>query len=144
MTHVEIEERIQAPAEDVWDCYLGSRAEELAVGVYAERISTEGEGVGSVRTSILLDGAGVIRERIDEFDAQNLHCGYSVIDPGPLPFSNYRGQIDVTRDGPGACILKLQADYSPPAGVSEQESIDLYLRNNHGGIAKLKALLGLD
>jgi len=144
MTHVEIEERINAPAEDVWDCYLGSRAEELAVGVYAESITTEGQGIGSVRTSILLNGEGVVKERIDEFDEQTLHCGYSVIDPGPMPFSNYRGQIDVTRDGPNACFLKLQADYLPPAGVTEQESIDLYLQNNKGGIAKLKVLLGLD
>ena len=71
-----------------------------------------------------------------------MHCSYSVIERGPLPFADYRGQIDVTADGPDACVLKLQADYSPD-GMSEQESIDLYLQNNHAGIAKMKVLLGI-
>lgn len=142
MTHVEIEERIEAPAEAVWDCFLGSRSHEMAIGVYAESIETEGEGEGAIRTSQLLGGVGEIRERIDVFDEENFLCRYSVIDRGPMPFADYRGQIRITPDGPGACIVNLQADYTPE-GMSEQDSIDMYMANNHGGIAKMKELLGI-
>lgn len=142
MTHVEIEERIEAPADDVWDCYVGSRGEELARGIYAESATTEGEGVGAVRTSVLLDGAGTIRERIVEFDTENYVCRYLVIERGPLPFADHQGLIQITPLGASACLLKLTADFTPD-GMSEQESIDLYLQNNHGGIDKLKTMLGV-
>ena len=142
MTHIEIEQRINAPAAAVWDCYLGSRAEELAIGVYADRITTQGQGQGSVRTSQLLGGAGVIKERIDEFDEHNMLCRYSLIDRGPMPFADYTGTIKVTPDGDNTCILRLEADYTP-VGMSEAESINLYRQNNLGGIAAMKTLLGI-
>ncbi len=142
MTHVEIEQRIEAAAELVWDCYLGSRSEELAIGVYAESIVIEGSGAGSVRVSQLLGGAGVIRERIDVLDDKNMVCHYSVIERGPLPYGDYRGQINVTPQGPDACILKLQADFTP-IGMTEEESTELYMQNNLQGIARMKTLIGI-
>ena len=142
MTHVEIEESVAAPGEDVWDCYLGSRAEELAIGIYAESIVTEGAGVGSVRISKLLGGAGEVRERLDMLDEENLICRYSVIERGPLPFADYKGEITIIREGPTACTIKLKADFTP-VGMSEADSVALYMRNNHAGIAKMKKLLGI-
>lgn len=142
MTHVEIEERIEASAEAVWDCLLGSRSAELAIGIYAESVEIDGEGVGSIRTSQLLGGAGTIRERIDQLDEAGFLCRYSVVDRGPLPFADYRGQIKLTPEGADACVVKLEADFTP-AGMSEQDSVDLYLSNNHGAIAKIREFLGL-
>jgi len=142
MTHVEIEERIGASAESVWDCFLGSRSKEMAIGVYAESIEIEGEGEGSIRTSQLLGGAGQIKERIDMLDEDNFVCHYSVIERGPMPFADYKGKIILTPDGADACIVKLQAEFTP-VGVSEQDSIDMYMANNHGGIAKMKTMLGV-
>lgn len=142
MTQVEIVERIEAPAEQVWDCYLGSRAEELAIGIYAESVSTEGQGAGAVRTSVLLGGTGTIRERIETFDPETFSCSYRVIDRGPLPFADYLGQIRITPEGVHACVLKLQAHFTP-VGMSEQASIALYLQNNHAGIARMKSFLGV-
>ncbi len=142
MTHVEIEEKIAASAEDVWDCFLGSRAEELAIGVYAESIVTEGEGVGAVRVSTLLGGMGVIRERLDVLDPDRFFCRYSLIEPGPLPFSNYQGQITITALDDNNCILKLQADFVP-RGVDEADSIAFYRQNNLKGISKMKSFLGI-
>ena len=142
MAHVEIEQRIEASAENVWDCYLGSRAEELAIGVYAESITTTGQGVGAVRTSVLLGGAGILRERIDVFDALSFVCRYSIIERGPLPFADYKGQISISPQGASACVLKLQADFTP-VGLSEADSISLYLANNHAGIARMKLFLGI-
>lgn len=143
MVHIAFEQNVNAPAAAVWDCYLGSRAEELAIGVYAESIVTEGSGVGSVRVSKLLGGAGTLRERIDDLDEKNFLCRYSVIDRGPMPFADYKGQVKITPTGPDSCILKLQADFVA-VGVSEQQSIAMYLDNNLKGIAKMKMLLGVD
>lgn len=142
MTHVEIEERIEASAEAVWDCLLGSRSAELAIGIYAESVEIDGEGVGSIRTSQLLGGAGTIRERIDQLDEAGFLCRYSVVDRGPLPFADYRGQIKLIPEGADACVVKLEADFTP-AGMSEQDSVDLYLSNNRGAIAKIREFLGL-
>jgi hypothetical protein len=141
VTHADREERVDAPAEVVWDCFVGTRGEELAVGVYAESVTTEGQGVGMVRTS-RLPGGGTIRERIEEFDPKALVCRYRVIERGPLPFANHRGTIEVTPLGPASCMVKLAADFEPE-GMSEQESIALYLDNNRAGIAKLKRMLGV-
>ncbi len=142
MTTAVIEERIEAAAEKVWNCYLGSDGKKMTIGVYAESVEEEGEGVGMVRTSVLLNGAGILKERIEEFDEERFYCRYSVIERGPMPFADHQGQITVTPDGPDACILKLQADFTP-AGMPEQDCIDLYMKNNYGGIERMKEIIGI-
>lgn len=143
MVHIGFEQNVNAAAAEVWDCYMGSRALELATGVYAESITVEGEGVGSVRVSKLLGGGGTLRERLDALDEKNFHCKYSVIERGAMPFADYKGEIKVTPTGPNTCILRLQADFTA-VGMGEQQCIALYLDNNLKGIAKMKAMLGLD
>src|SRR5690606_14095842 len=103
MVHVALEQSVNTSAENVWELYMGARALEIAIGVYAESAVTEGEGVGMVRITKLLNGAGTIRERVDALDEKKFHCKYSVLERGPFPYSNYTGQLDITPTGPKSC-----------------------------------------
>ena len=137
MTNVKIEERINAPAKDVWECLFDP---ELVIGVYAETVDIKGSGEGAIRTSKLLGDNGTIVERIDVFDEQNWLCRYSVIDRGPMPFKDYTGLIKITPTGQNSCIVKLEGNFVA-IGMSEQESIDLYMQNNHTALCKVKKML---
>ena len=143
MTHVEIEESIDAPAAAVWECFFSASADDIAIGAYAESVTTKGEGEGAIRTTVLLDGVGTVVERLDLVDEKRGICRYTVLERGPLPFDKYTGQISVTPVGAITCILKLQGDFVP-IGLTEKECKDIYYRNNYGVVAKVREMLGLD
>lgn len=140
MVHAQIEQRVEAAAELVWDCYVGGRAEDLVVGVFAERLETDGSGVGTVRTTYLRDDAGFIRERIELFDEENLTCAYVLLDAGPLPYATYQGKFRIERDGPDACIIHHQSEFTP-IGMTDAEGTAFYKEFNLAGIDKIRELL---
>lgn len=140
MIHVEIDEPVAAPAEAVWDCYVGSRAEELVVSLFAERFAMEGEGPGAVRTTWLPDGSAIV-ERIESIDHDRLTCTYTVVDSGPFPFADYRGRIAIERDGADSCIVRLAADFTA-TGMTDEDAADQYRQHNLAGIAQIRELLG--
>lgn len=142
MTHAEVEAVVDAAAEDVWDCFVGSRGEELAIGVYAESVSSTGKGVGMLRTSVLLGGIGVIRERIEEWDPERFVCAYRLVERGPMPFADHRGRITLTPLGPARCHVRLEADFRA-VDMSEAEAVAMYQANNTAGIARMKQFLGI-
>jgi hypothetical protein len=141
MPKVEFAARVEAPADVVWNCFRGPDRNRLAIGTYAQAIQQEGEGVGSIKTTVLL-GGGVIKERFESIDEKERHWTYRVIDNGPLPFTDYIGEVRITPCGPDACAVKFQATFTP-LGTDEGDGVSIYKSNCLKGIARLKEILGL-
>jgi len=94
MEKVNVSGTIQASANEVWK--LVSNYGELNQFVEAiETCTSDGSGVGTVRTLTLQDG-GVVKEKLQSLDNENRVLTYT-IEESPMPISNYTGTMRVRR-----------------------------------------------
>ena len=104
MGKAHVVRRFNVPAETLWS-YLSWRGmEKLAGGGFFKRVVFEGEGaeVGATKWIHLPEGPP-IRERLEWLDAAGYAYGYRVVDSGPLPITDYVGELRITPCGPAAC-----------------------------------------
>ncbi|MFH5833288.1 SRPBCC family protein [Halalkalibaculum sp. DA3122] len=94
MEKVKVSGTINAPAEEVWKLAGNFNGLDEFVEAVAS-CTTEGSGVGAVRTLILQDG-GEVREKLESLDADNRVMTYSIVE-SPMPIENYTGTIEVKK-----------------------------------------------
>jgi len=141
MATAELRVPIDASADTVWGVLAGPDVEKIIVGLYAKKAEFENEGEDTILKTTLLDGS-VIREQIELIDNDNRCLKYRVVDPGPLPYENYRGQLQVIPIGSGACEAFFQCRYEP-VGMSEAESNQYWRDHNTEVMEKVKEYLGV-
>jgi hypothetical protein len=83
---------VAAPVERVWDLVsdFGGVA-RWSIGPV--RCTVDGSGVGAIRT--IRRGDGVVRERLERWDATEHSFSYSFVDDVPLPVDDLVGTISV-------------------------------------------------
>ncbi|WP_417594650.1 SRPBCC family protein [Parasphingorhabdus sp.] len=136
MANAETAKRIEAPADRVWEIISGDEMRTLILTLYGESADFEGSGQGAVLTTVLKDGRGTIRERIELIDDEARCLQYRVLDVGPFPYANYRGEIRVTPSGPDACNVSFQTSFIP-VEVTAEEGISGWLETNNNMLKTL-------
>jgi ketosteroid isomerase-like protein len=112
MGKAQVVRRFNVPAETLWS-YLSWRGmEKLAGGGFFKRVVFEGEGaeVGATKWIHLPEGPP-IRERLEWLDAAGYAYGYRVVDSGPLPITDYVGELRITPCGPAACDVVIRNSF---------------------------------
>lgn len=129
MPSVELAGRIEAPAEDIWEVMVGSGKEELLTTLYADKVEMDGDGAGSIVTTTLKAGAGVIKEQILESNPEDMVLRYQLVDSGPLPYGNYRGQIRIIPSGNNACTVTFECHFVP-VGIDSEIATKVWREHN--------------
>jgi len=115
---VDKSQRLKVAADKCWD-RVGGWATVHEWHPVIAKTETEGDGVGSLRTLTLGDGA-VLKERLDAQDAAGMSYEYSFVEH-PLPVDNYHGKISVADNGDGTSTLRWEANFVSK-GVSDEEA----------------------
>jgi len=95
--------RLPVDAGRAW-ALIGDIGDVRVGAEFVDCIEVEGSGVGAVR-SLHIKGGIVVRERIEEYSAEDRYYVYRVIDPGPLDFTHYLAMASVQPAGPHECIF---------------------------------------
>lgn len=140
MAVATIAERIEAPAQYVWDYISWHGVARLNGGLF-KRIDFFGDtlAVGITKQVHLAEGLP-ITERLEAFDEQDYSYRYRVTDGGPLPVTDYSGYVRVTPCGPDACYLKIECDYTPVT-VTAEEWANTWRAMEHGIMEQIRATL---
>ena len=117
MISISMKTQINAPAADVWAVISDFNALPKYVAAAVES-KVDGEGVGTVRTLTLPDGA-LLRERLEQLDADGMSLQYSILD-GPLPVADYLSTMKVTPSEDG-CELEWSCEFNA-AGASDEDA----------------------
>lgn len=115
MISVSMKTQINAPAADVWAVISDFNALPKYVAAAVES-QVDGEGIGTVRTLTLPDGA-LLRERLEQLDAEGMSLQYSILD-GPLPVADYLSTMKVTPSNDG-CELEWSSEFNPTCAADE-------------------------
>ena len=130
MTEVERSKQFDASTEEIWrriGDFHGAAAWHPAVAG-----STPQEG-GEVRELALSDGAKVVERCVAQTDRSYT---YRILDPGPLPVSDYEATIAV-RDGEGGgSVVDWRATFTP-VGASEADAVKVIEGIFDGGLNAL-------
>jgi len=94
MQKVNVSGNINAPADEVWKRVANFGELDQFVEAVTN-CTTEGTGVGSVRTLTMQDG-GEVKEKLESLDNDNRVLTYSMVDSS-MPIENYTGTIEVKR-----------------------------------------------
>ncbi len=140
MANAELGMRIEASVDRVWAFLTGPELGELLTSVYAEKAEFEQTEKGLVVTTTLKDGGGIVRERIESRDDENKCMRYHVLDYGPLPYTNYHGEMRVMPSGENACHLSFQCSYIP-VGMPAEQSNQFWLEHNTEVMEKIQEIL---
>ncbi len=136
MANAELAMRFNASADRVWGVLTGPDMVKLLLDAYAAKVDVEMTDKGPTFMTTLKDG-GVVRERIDALDPEERSMKYHVLDAGPLPYANYRGEARVQPHGPNACVLSFQCTFIP-VEKTEAEVRNFWLDHNRHVMQTLK------
>jgi Polyketide cyclase / dehydrase and lipid transport len=141
MANAELAMRIAAPADRVFAALTGPELMQLMLATYAEKVEIDSAapGAGTVVVTTLRKG-GVVRERVESIDPDERCMRYRVLDAGPLPYANYRGEARVQSCGPEACVVCFQCSFVP-VDVTAAEAQQYWLDHNREVLTALRAVL---
>lgn len=137
MIAISMKTQLTASAADVWAVVGDFNALPKFVEAAVES-SVEGEGIGSVRTITLPDGAKLL-ERLEEYDAEKMMVKYSILE-GPLPVKNYVSVMQLTATENG-CELAWSSEFDA-ANASDEEAqaaLEGVYQMGFDGLAKIFA-----
>lgn len=138
MATVTVSEDINGKAGDVWAAL--SDFGGIKVGGPITSFSTQGEGVGMVRTIGM--GGGTVVERLDRHDAGAMVFAYSIRNEDcPLPVSGYAATVTITDRGNGTCNVNWSGTYEPK-GATDAEAARVVEGIYRGGIARARKTVG--
>ncbi len=125
MVTAELTIRIAASAATVWEYVRWERMDVYVEAGFFRAVDYDERRaiVGATRSLHLAEGPPV-RERIEAIDA-DFHYVYRLIDSGPMPVTDYVGEVRVTPAGPDACCIKVASRCSP-VGISDAEWVRIY------------------
>jgi Polyketide cyclase / dehydrase and lipid transport len=136
METVELGRRIDAPARDAWRL-VGDFGGNVLTRGYVERVEVRGLGIGAERIYHLAAhvGTGSVVERLDALDDAQMLIRYSMTDNGPVPWTEYGGEIRVIAAGPRACMVSIRTRFLPVGAegailrTMSQRNIEMYFDN---------------
>jgi carbon monoxide dehydrogenase subunit G len=137
MLTVKVSERIDAPADRVWELLRDfGGVQRYAAGI--EKCSVEGQGVGAVR-KLGLPGGLTLEERLEAFDDPGRRLSYAIV-AGPIPVANYLATIELCDEGSG-CRIDWSSTFEPK-GISDEQARGMIEGVYKGGIAGIRKVLG--
>jgi hypothetical protein len=133
--------RFDAPATAVWEYVSWNGMVKLAGSGLFEKVEFEGGGtrIGSIKT-LHIGQSLPIRERLEALDESGMSYVYRIVDNGPLPITNYRGEVRVTPCGPKACVLVIAHEFIA-VGIDESEWIRSWQVMENGLLDQIQARL---
>lgn len=137
-----VAERIEAPADAVWDHISWHGVERLTGGLF-KRIEFFGDTpeVGITKRLHLAEGLPVL-ERLEAVDEADRTYRYRVIDCGSMPIMDYSGYVRVTPCGPDACFLKIECEFTPVL-VTEEEWAETWRAMEMSLIEQVRGLVAV-
>lgn len=139
LTHTDVVvERLAAPVARVWAVL----ADHGAIGSYVAGLKVarvEGQGVGAVR--VIANPAGEVRERLETLDPATHSLSYRLLDPSPLPMTNYVGSVRLAADGADGCRVEWSGRFATASvrdPQAQKRGLEQFYR---GAIGGLRALL---
>lgn len=114
MEMVELGQRFDAPAREAWHI-VGNFGGDVLTRGYVDRVELRGTGIGAERIYHLARhiGSGSVTERLDELDNGLMRMRYSMTDNGPVPWTEYHGEIRVIAAGAAACMVSVRTWFLP-------------------------------
>ncbi len=139
MVNVKVSERVEAPAERVWELFRDfGGVQKFSAGI--EKVEVTGSGIGAVRT-LHLPGGRSLQERLEAFDDRGRRLQYAIV-AGPIPVASYLATIEVKDEGPNACRVDWSSHFEPK-GISDEQGRAMIEGVYKGGIAGVRKALGV-
>jgi Polyketide cyclase / dehydrase and lipid transport len=141
MAYAELSMRFAASADRVWSALTGAELIPVLLETYAANIEIDGgaPGPGAILVTTLRKG-GTVREKIESIDNEERCMRYRVLDAGPLPYANYRGEARVQPSGPDGAVVSFQCNFVP-VDVSEVEARQYWTDHNIKVLNALRAAI---
>jgi len=139
MPKVTMSTPVAMNADALWQA-MGSFA---AIGNWhpmMEKVESEGEKKGSMRTLQLIGGAKLV-ERLEEVSPTERLYRYSIIE-SPLPISNYFSEIRVKDNGDGTSTVEWSSDFDVNTG-NETDVVKTVQEVYQAGLDNITKLYGL-
>lgn len=137
-----VEETVPVPATAVWDV-LGDFGGAVKWGAPAmETCDLEGSGVGAVR-HMTGKGGLALSEKLESYDASGRKMSYSMVEPHPLPFSDYVSTIEVIDEGAKTARIRWSARYEPK-GAPPEVAAGILKQVYEGNLAGVRRALGVE
>jgi hypothetical protein len=142
MPIVTVAERVEAPAQTVWEYINWHGVARLEGGLF-QKIEFFGDKpeVGVTKRLHLADGLPIL-ERLEAMDEAERTYRYRVLDNGDLPITDYRGYVRVGACGPAACCVKIECEFTP-VDVTAQEWTEIWSGMERALIDQICAQLGV-
>jgi mxaD protein len=138
MPKVTMSTPVAMNADALWQS-IGSFA---AIGHWhpmMERVDTDGETKGSLRTLRLIGGAKLV-ERLEEVSPTERLYRYSILE-SPLPISDYFAEIRVKDNGDGTSTVEWSSDFKVNSN-SERDVVKTVQEVYQAGLDNLGKLYG--
>lgn len=138
MPKVTMSTPVAMNADQLWQA-IGSFA---AIGQWhpmMERVDSNGETKGSLRTLRLIGGAKLV-ERLEEVSPTERLYRYSILE-SPLPISNYFSEIRVKDNGDGTSTVEWSSDFNVNTS-SERDVVKTVQEVYQAGLDNLSKLYG--
>ena len=139
MPKVTMSTPVAMNADALWQA-MGSFA---AIGNWhpmMEKVESEGEKKGSMRTLQLIGGAKLV-ERLEEVSPNERLYRYSIIE-SPLPISNYFSEIRVKDNGDGTSTVEWSSDFDVNTG-NETDVVKTVQEVYQAGLDNITKLYGI-
>ena len=138
MIHVQKKATIHAPAQHVWETIRDFNGLPAFISLIAKS-TTEGEGVGAVRTLVFQDGHVAV-ETLESLDDEAMRLRYALFDAPDRPFKGYVATMQLDAVDAGSCELTWSSQFEAQDGVTEEEAKAGPEGLYEDGIAGLKRL----
>ena len=139
MPKVTMSTPVAMNADALWQA-MGSFA---AIGQWhpmMEKVESEGENKGSIRTLQLIGGAKLV-ERLEEISPRERLYRYSIIE-SPLPITNYVSEIRVKDNGDGTSTVEWSSDFEVNSTTGETDVVKTVQEVYQAGLDNLTKLYG--
>jgi hypothetical protein len=111
MSKVNMSTIINGSADAVWKYIRDFNGLPAFISAIKES-TTEGAGVGAVRTLTLEGGGPPIKEKLEKFDEEKKTLSYSIV-TSPLPVKDYYSTVELKEVAPGQCEIKWYSTFQP-------------------------------